>query len=89
MKGFELIVGHKEYFIETDRTKKTDKLASEVLRKLLLPDSPDRRKEILYWMTKAECDLHTLPDGRSFYDIHGDKFHCTVPNNSDMVIIKL
>jgi hypothetical protein len=69
MYGLELIVGNKEIFIRTDRTKKTEKLASDILRKLLLPDSPSHRKEVLYFLKRAECELHNLPDGRSYYEI--------------------
>lgn len=83
MRGFELTLGSTQIFIETDRTRKTDKLASDILRKLLLPDSPDRRKELLYWLRKAECDLRTLPDGRSYYDIKGDCFHQIVFNGTE------
>ena len=64
MKGFTFPLCHKDVFVETERTLRTHKLASEILRKLQIPDNPDSQSELLWWMRKAECDIHTLPDGR-------------------------
>lgn len=72
MKGFTFVLGNKDIFVETEKKNKTEKLASEILRKLLLPDNPDTRKELLYWLQKAECEVKTLSNGRQYYEIHGD-----------------
>lgn len=74
LNGFYLNIGRKEYFITTNRTNKTQSLASAILRKLLLPDNPDTRAEVLYWITKASCEIKTTKTGLSYFNIFGDNF---------------
>lgn len=74
MKGFTFMLGRKDVFVVTERKNKTAQLASEILRKLELPDNPSTQKEVLYWLQKAECEIKTLGNGRQYYEIHGDGF---------------
>ena len=91
MKGFTFVLGNKDVFVETEKKNKTEKLASEILRKLLLPDNPDTRKELLYWLQKAECEVRTLSNGKQYYEIHGDHFggRGSFVDDGETVIIKL
>lgn len=48
-----------ECFVCTDRSRKTDSFLHLIIRKLLnygidIPDNPDVRSELKYWMNKAE-----------------------------------
>lgn len=61
LKGFYLEIGRNELFFVTDRKNKTQKLASDILWKLLLPNNPDTRSEVLYWLASATC--HKLNPG--------------------------
>lgn len=74
MRGFTFPYGKRDVFVETHRVNKTEKLASKILRKMMLPDNPDTRKEVLYWLRKAECEVRTLSNGRQYYEIHGEGF---------------
>ena len=79
MIGFTFPLGRRDVFVETSRKNKTEALASLILRKLVnkgydIPDSYDVRKEVLYYLRKATCEIRTLPDGRSYYEIAGENF---------------
>lgn len=79
MKGFTFPLGRKDVFVETERKNKTESLASMILKELVnidydIPDNPSTRKEVLRCLQKAECEIHKLPNGREYYEIHGDSF---------------
>ncbi len=84
MKGFTMPLGRRDVFIETSRKNKTEGLASEIIRKLNeiienivgidLIDDPTTRKEVLYYLQKAECEIRTLSNGKQYYEIHGENF---------------
>lgn len=74
MTGFTFPYRGKDVFVNTERKNKSQRLASLILRKMLLPDNPDTRAELLYCLQKAECDINTLTDGRRYYEIHGENF---------------
>ena len=79
MKGFTFPFKFCDVFVETTRTKKNHTLASKIIRQLVnkgydIPDNPDVRSEILSYLRKAECEIHTLPSGKKYYEIHGDGF---------------
>lgn len=80
MKGFTMQLGKKDVFIETSRKNKTENLASEIIRKLNgkigrdVPDNPNARKEVLYYLQKAECEIKTLSNGKQYYEICGNNF---------------
>lgn len=91
MKGFTFVLKGKDVFIETSYVNKTEHLASKILTKMLLPDNPDTRKELLYWLQKAECEIKTLSNGKQMYDIHGDNFggKGSFVDDGKTVIVKL
>lgn len=91
MKGFTFMLKGKDVFVETSYVNKTENLASKILTKMLLPNNPDTRKELLYWLQKAECEIKTLSNGKQMYDIHGDNFggKGSFVDDGKTVIIKL
>ena len=74
MTGFTFVYGKKDIFVETAYKRKTEKLAKLILHKLNLPDNPGTVKNLLYYLQKAECEIHTLNNGRQYYEIHGEGF---------------
>ena len=74
MKGFTFTLGNKDVFVETTRTRKTEKLAKLILHKLNLPDTPGTVADLLYFLQNATCDIRTLNNGRQYYEIHGENF---------------
>jgi hypothetical protein len=96
MKGFTFPYGRKDIFVSTELVNKTQKLASKILKELVnigydVPDNPDTRNELLYYLQKAECDIHTLPNRRQYYEIHGDNFggKGSFIDDGNTIIIKL
>lgn len=96
MKGFTFPYGRKDIFVQTELKNKTDNLAKKILRKMVelgydIPDSPDTRKELLWYLEKAECDIHTLPNGKRYYEIHGKNFggRGSFVDDNKTLIIKL
>lgn len=91
MKGFTFVFKDKDVFVETSYVNKTERLASKILTKMLLPDNPDTRRDLLYWLQKAECEIKTLSNGKQMYDIHGDNFggKGSFVDDGKTVIIKL
>lgn len=74
MTGFTFLLGNADVFVETNKTRKTKALVKEILHKLGKPDNASYVDALRYCLRKAECDIHTLPDGRQYYEIHGDGF---------------
>ena len=74
MMGFTFQLGNKDVFVETSRKNKTEGLATKILLKMGLPENPDTRRELLYWLQKATCEIKTLSSGRQFYEIAGENF---------------
>lgn len=72
MKGFTFPYGDKDVFVITDKKNKTKKLAKQICWKMEIPDG--RADELFYWLQKAECEIHTLNNGKQYYEIHGDGF---------------
>ena len=96
MKGFTFPIGHKDIFVETELKNKTDVLAGRILRKLInhgfdIPNNPDTRREVIYYLQKAECEIHTLSNGRKYYEIHGENFggKGSFVDDGNTIIIKL
>lgn len=73
-KGFYFRFSDKDVFVETRKVRKTERLAKEILRAMELPDNPDTRRELLYWMRRATCEIRTLKNGRAYWEIAGDNF---------------
>lgn len=75
MNGFTFKLGGKDVFVKTDLKNKTEGLAKKILLKMGLPENPDTRKELLYWLQKANCEIRTLSNGKQYYEIYG-KYFC-------------
>lgn len=95
MKGFKLYYKRKDLFFETELKNKTDNLAKKIIRAMVnsgydIPDNPDVRKEILYYLRKAECKIEPLANGKQLIRIYGDDFSiCDIMPSEKTVIIKL
>lgn len=80
MKGFYLYAGYKDVFIETTYTRKTKELARKIIRAMNgnggfdIPDNAAGIDSVLWYLRRAECDIHTLSNGSQYYEIHGDNF---------------
>lgn len=56
LTGFTFPYRDHEVFVASFRKKKCDSLAKQILRKMLLPDAPQIREELLYWTRKADLE---------------------------------
>ena len=74
MNGFYFWIGCKDVFVVTDRKNKTTRLAQQICEKMGYPASQNNISEFLYRLSKATCQIKTLTNGRSYYDISGDSF---------------
>ena len=91
MTGFTFPYGRKDVFVETTCKNKTKKLAQKILAKMDLPDNPATVSDLLYYLTKATCEIRSLNNGRKYYEIAGDGF-CGKGSFTDdgmTIIIKL
>lgn len=89
--GFTFQLGNKDVFIITKRQRKTETLASAILRKLEKPDNPSIRKQLLDCLRKATLEMKTLSNGNQYYEISGDGFggRGSFINDGKTVIINL
>lgn len=76
--GFYVVIAKKDIFIETSRKNKTDKLCSDIFRKLVnfgfsIPDNPATRHELKYFMQPATLEIKTCSHG-DYYNISGENF---------------
>lgn len=74
MVGFVFPYKNKDVFVKTDRKNKTDKLAEKILLKMCIPCNPDTKKQLLWYLKKANCEIKTLSNGRKMFDIYGENF---------------
>ena len=91
--GFTFPLGKRDVFIETTRRKKINKFASEIIRELVnigydIPDNPDIRAEILYYLQKATLEPGKTSTGVEYYKLNGEKFAMTTFPD-DVIIIKV
>jgi len=86
--GYTFRLGQKEVFVETAAKRKTKLLASKILRKLLLPDNPSQRADLLYYLQKADLEERETSKEAVYYKITGDRFSSTCFED-DIVIINL
>lgn len=78
-EGWYFNLGRKEIFIYTNRTHKTQTFLSKILQKLELPDNPDTRKELSYYLIKANMEIKHCPEtefgpAHDYYNIFGKNF---------------
>lgn len=71
MKGFTFYYHGKDYFYETEKTRRTEALAREILQGFSLNMTT---ANLLPELKRAECELKTLSNGKQMWDIHGDGF---------------
>ena len=57
LNGFYMLVGRTEIFIETAYKNRSNQLAKKIAHKLLIPDDPAVLKEILYYISPAQCKI--------------------------------
>jgi len=74
MTGFTFPYGRRDVFVETAYKNKTENLARKILAKMDLPENPATISDLLYYLTKATCEIRTLNNGRQYYEIAGDNF---------------
>lgn len=81
--GWYFPLGKKEIFVVSGQKKKTQNFLSKILQSMLLPDNPDTRKELAYYIRPATLEMkflagcHTGPlqwDDRCYYNIFGKGF---------------
>lgn len=74
-EGFTFYLSGKDYYIITNRDRKTEKMCIQVLEKLGHKEiSKDLIDDLRYRMKPATMQIKSLENGRSYYDIHGDGF---------------
>ena len=72
VNGYTFYLNHKDYFVVTNRAKKTIKLFLGVLTQMGLPCTPDNARYIMRKSQKAICTLKMQSDGTLYYDICGE-----------------
>lgn len=70
-KGFYFRLSGKDVFVETVYQRKTESLLRKILKACELPDNPDTRAELSYFLKPAKCDLREDSIGRQYYEIYG------------------
>ena len=95
MKGFTIFAGGIDIFIESDKIRKTQSLAKEIIRKLNgtgrfdIPDNASGIDAVMYYLRNANCEIKTLADGRGMYTISGDGFStCGIVGDKTTLIIR-
>ncbi len=95
MKGFCVYAGGIDIFIESEKMRKTVRLAKEIIWKLNgtgrfdIPDNASGIDAVLYHLRNANCEIKTLADGRQLYTISGDGFStCGIIGDKTTLIIR-
>ena len=95
MKGFCVYAGGVDIFIESEKVRKTVRLAKEIIWKLNgtgrfdIPDNASGIDAVLYHLRNANCEIKTLADGRQLYTISGDGFStCGIIGDKTTLIIR-
>ena len=81
-QGFYFNIGKKEFFCKTAYKNKSNLLAGKILDKLEIANNPDTRKELLYWIVKAFCEVKTAGNFQ-YFNIYGKNFSGSGPDNAD------
>lgn len=81
MNGWTFPYANRDVFVVTDKKRKTKKLASQILRKMLLPDSPARRDELLWYLQKA-----TIEATDKYIEVKGKNFTFVDPERNTEII---
>lgn len=86
-KGFDLFLGNRDVFVESDYQVKCDNLLKGILRELKMPDNVNTRKELSFRLQPATLEEKLLSTGVKFYSVKGDSFSMGVPANDENFII--
>ena len=77
-QGFTFFLNGKDYFVETSRTNKTQNLAADVLNLLGYSVTEGNKKELLYRLMKATCEVKIAENAdrkeKRYYEISGEGF---------------
>ncbi len=73
MKGFTFFFKGKDVFFATERQRKTESLARDIVKGLInagydVPDDPEVLHDILHYIRKAECRTKEVK-GNRYYSI--------------------
>ena len=78
LRGFTFFLNGKDYFVETSRTNKTQNLAADVLNLLGYSVTEGNKKELLYRLMKATCEVKIAENAdrkeKRYYEISGEGF---------------
>ena len=78
LQGFTFYLNKKDYFIETDRTNKTQKLATDILDLLGYSVTEGNIKALLFRLKKATCEIKIAENAnrkeKRYYEISGEGF---------------
>ena len=78
LQGFTFYLNKKDYFIETDRTNKTQKLAADILDLLGYSTTEGNIKALLFRLKKATCEIKIAENAdrkeKRYYEISGEGF---------------
>ena len=84
--GFSIWYGGNDVFVVTEKRNKTQKLASEILRKLACPDNPTTRHEVLYYLQPATMETRHLSSGKAYLVIESKGSTIIDPEGKTKVI---
>lgn len=92
MSGYTFYSSRKDIFIETDRKKKTDNLAKEIIDRInkfgwSIPNTPEMRKQLIPLLKKADCEYKVLPSGTKFVTISGNNFSVSGFADDDSILV--
>lgn len=78
MHGFTFFYRQKDYFVETERTNKTQNLAAEILPLIGCSVTDENINALLWRLQKANCEIKTAENTdrkeKRYYEISGDGF---------------
>ena len=78
LQGFTFFLNNKDYFVETSRTNKTQKLAADILDLLGYSVTEGNIKALLYRLNRATCEVKIAENAdrkeKRYYEISGEGF---------------
>ena len=78
LQGFTFFLNNKDYFVETSRTNKTQKLATDILKLLGYSVTEGNIKALLFRLKKATCEIKIAENAdrkeKRYYEISGEGF---------------
>lgn len=86
-KGFDLFLGNRDVFVESDYQVKCDNLLKGILRELKMPDNTNTRKYINHWLQAATLEEKVTSTGVEYYAIESKMFFVTIPKEDKSVTI--